>query len=105
MDTESEVHGITEELKPAPYGGIEVMLPLVDGIKFTVNDTQVTPKALGALITILPGDIHHHVKLTGDSPAFVFISAGFDIKRGVKTDNSQFMVPGFANIKRVTELK
>lgn len=102
MDTGPEVHGITADFQPAPYGGIEVYLPLVDGITFVVNGEKFHPRALEQLITILPGDVHHHIKNEEKGPARVLIIAGFHFTYGVKTADTQFIVPEFANIKRMT---
>lgn len=105
MDTEPEIHGITPDFNPAPYGGIEVYLPLVDGIDFFVNRGHIQPKTLETLVTVLPGDVHHHVKNTGTGPARVLILGGFGFTYGVKTADTQFIVPGFDKIDRFTPLK
>lgn len=108
VDTGGEVHGFKksdgkgkEDLVPAESGGIEVYLPLVDGITFHVNNKVFQPKALGGLITILPGDNHHHSKDTGIGPARVLILGGCGFGIGTKTDKN-FEVAKFAGIPRLT---
>lgn len=94
VDTEAEVHGIKEVKKgkfaPTEIGGIEVYLPLVDDITFYVNEEVFEPKALEGFLTILPGDVHHHIKKKGSGPARVLIIGGCGFSRGVKTDDKSF---------------
>jgi hypothetical protein len=110
VDTRSEVHGIKkaeegegEDFVPDEMGGIEVYLPLVDDITFHVNDQFFQPKALEGLVTILPGDNHHHVKDTGQGPTRVLILGGCGFGVGTKTEQS-FEVSEFAEISRFTPL-
>jgi len=73
-------------------GGIEVYLPLVDGIRFHVNDQVFKPKALEGVIKILPGDVHHHIlppKAKRHGPVRVLIIGGFGFKRGEKIPPKQ----------------
>lgn len=110
VDTKGEVHGVkkVEEGKrkdflPTETGGIEVYLPLVDGITFHVNNKVFQPRALEGLVTILPGDNHHHSKDTGHGPTRVLILGGCGFGVGTKTDQS-FEVPRFARIPRFSPL-
>lgn len=106
VDTVTEVHGLRKEggqLIPDKTAGIEVYIPLVDGITFYVNKDDFQPKALGGLVTILPGDSHHHIKTEGQGPARVLILGGFGFGYGVKTENN-FQVPEFSNISRFTPI-
>jgi hypothetical protein len=110
VDTGGEVHGFKkadrtgdEDLVPAETGGIEVYLPLVDDITFHVNDKVFQPKALGGLVSILPGDNHHHSKDKGHGPARVLILGGCGFGVGIKTDKS-LEVPGFTTIPRFTTI-
>jgi hypothetical protein len=110
MDTGSEVHGVKkaegggeENFVPDETGGIEVYLPLVDGITFHVNDQVFQPKALGGLVTILAGDNHRHIKDVGHGPARVLIFGGCGFGMGTKTKES-FEVPEFAKISRFTPI-
>lgn len=82
-DTGAEVH---------KKGGIEICLPVVDGIHFFVNDEVFKPKALSSLIVILPGDVHHHIKAGGHGPARVLIIAGFGFSRGEKIEPDKLKV-------------
>jgi len=107
VDTGAEVHGFKkvdvkgkEDFVPAESGGIEVYIPLVDGITFHVNNKVFQPKALGGLITILPGDNHHHSKDTGIGPARVLILGGCGFGIGTKTDKN-LEVAKFASIPKL----
>jgi hypothetical protein len=75
VDTQPEVHTI---------GGIEIYLPLVDGITFYINREVYQLEALSALLIVLPGDVHHHVKNEGQGPARVLIIGGFGFGVGDK---------------------
>jgi len=119
VDTEGEVHGIKkvrrekgENLVPDNKGGIEIYLPLTNDITFYVNDQIFKPKALEGLVTILPGDNHHHIRRQGQGPkgpkgpkgpARVFILAGCGFIKGTKTDK-RFEVSKFKEIPRFTPL-
>jgi hypothetical protein len=97
-DTGPEVHGLAQGL-----GGIEVYIPLTDGITFFINGVAYSPKALESLLTILPGDNHHHVKLEKGVPGRVLIVGGFGFSRGTKTDQ-ETAVAAFNEIPRITVL-
>lgn len=88
LSTHPEVH----------FQGIEVYVPLVDGIEFHVNDRTYRPGALDKIITILPGDLHYHRREKG--PARVLIIGGFGFTRGTKTNEVIYQVPGFREIPR-----
>ena len=106
MDTGTEVHGIKEVKKgkfvPTEIGGMEVYLPLVDDITFYVNEEVFEPKALEGFLTILPGDVHHHIKEKGRGPARVLIIGGCGFSRGVKTEDKSFR--RFEELPRYTPL-
>ena len=91
-------------LVPADIGGVEIYIPLVDDIRFHVNDQIFQPKALGGLITILPGDNHHHIKEEGNGPVRVLILGGFGFSRAPKTEE-RFEVEAFADIPRFIPLE
>lgn len=98
-DTQPEVHKM---------GGIEIYLPLVDGITFNINEEEYRPKALSALLTILPGDVHHHIKTEGQGPARVLIIGGFGFGVGYKVPASELeeivSYAKFPDIPRMVEL-
>lgn len=106
-DTGAEVHGlkrIGDQLVPDKnVGGIEVYLPLVDDVTFYVNDQIFKPRALEGLITVLPGDTHHHIKTKNHGPVRVLIFGGFGFGYGIKTKEN-FEVSGFSQIPRFTLL-
>lgn len=91
IDTQPEIHKT----------GIEVYLPLTEGIDFFVNDMRFQPSSLAKVITILPGDLHHHIKERGTGPARVLIFGAFGFGKGVKTADTSFVVPEFADIHRI----
>jgi hypothetical protein len=105
-DTGAEIHGIKEVEKgkfvPTEIGGIEIYLPLVDDITFYINEKEYKPKALEGILTILPGDVHHHIKEKGKGPARVLIIGGGGFSRGTKTENKSFRK--FERISRYTSL-
>lgn len=122
IDTGSEVHGVIKikeddppelvaqakgGLVPAQWGGIEVYLPLTDGIEFHVNDQTFKPKALVGLVTVLPGDKHHHTRVSEEKrlygPARVVIFGAFGFSRAPKTEEN-FQVDAFREIPRYTQL-
>ncbi len=102
QDTIPEVHGIKKGKDIytfTQHGGIEVYIPLTDNIEFSVNEKVYNPQALDGLITILPGDIHHHIKVRGQGPARVLILGGFGFGRGTKVGKEgPFDVRGFGHI-------
>lgn len=92
-------------------GGIEVYLPLVDGIRFHVNDQVFEPKALEGVIKILPGDVHHHIlppEAKRHGPVRVLIIGGFGFKRGIKIPPEQveekIAQAGYKGLKRFVKL-
>ncbi|MCH7951503.1 hypothetical protein IH980_02095 [Patescibacteria group bacterium] len=79
LDTEPEVH----------RAGMEVYLPLTDGIEFHVNKSSVRPSALKKTVTILPGDVHHHIlpsEAVGHGPARTLIFGAYGFYRAEKVD-------------------
>ena len=84
-DTKAEVHS----------QGIEIYLPLVDGVEFTINDNVYKPRALSEILIIYPGDVHHHIKPEVERkgkykpPARVLILGGFGFKLGEKIPEDQ----------------
>lgn len=122
IDTGAEIHGVkpfdengpAEErihmlhgLVRAQNAGIEVYLPLRDRdeITFFINNEVFKPKALHQLLTILPGDTHHHIQTKGTGFSSVLILGGFGFSKGLKVkEGTSFVVPEFKNIPRLTEI-
>lgn len=99
LDTQPEVHRT---------GGIELYLPLVDGITFNINGVEYNPEALSPLLLVLPGDVHHHVKNEGQDPARVLIIGGFGFGVGDKVPTEEvketIAKAGYPDIPRLVEL-
>ena len=104
VDTRAEVHAVNKDqegnLIPAKGGGIEIYIPLTNDISFYVNENVYQPQALTGLITIFPGDIHHHVKKLGQGPARVLIVSGFGFGKDAEKVEPKIpiVVKGFGNI-------
>lgn len=104
VDTGAEVHAVNKDeernLIPAKGGGIELYVPLTGDVTFYVNEKTYQPQALAGLVTVLPGDIHHHVKTVGQGPARVLIVSGFGFGKDAEKvkPNIPIQVKDFGNI-------
>lgn len=75
-DTGAEVHD----------SGVEVFLPLTDGIKFIVDDEERTLDALEDIVVVKPGQVHHLISPKTGQPSRTLIIGGFGFGRGRKVE-------------------
>jgi hypothetical protein len=95
VDTLEEVH----------KQGMEIYLPLTEGTVFFVNSQVYDPKPLEALILVLPGDVHRHIRRNGAQPARVLIMGAFGFSRGEKVEPHYSTPRSFPSINRYIRIK
>lgn len=97
---------LEEDAKEQVYSqGMELYLPLTQGVVSFVNSHVYDPKPFGSLVLVLPGDIHRHISRNGKEPARVLTMSDFGLTRGPKVELYTPNSKRFPSINRYIGIK
>jgi quercetin dioxygenase-like cupin family protein len=82
------------------FQGAECFIALGPNIEFTVNDEVFKPEPLEEIITVLPGDTHHHTSIKTPGRVLIIGVCGFRSGKKIK-EKEDYHVEAFNEIPRV----